>query len=331
MRKTRLRRLWFLSVIASGIILYQQLLVGYMGSSISSGTAVADEQSPFLVVLGTAQDAGIPQAGCQKSCCRAVWENSELRRLVSCLAIVDPETSQRWIIDATPDFKEQLHLLDQIFASSDSPGITGIFLTHAHMGHYTGLMQLGRETMGAKQIPVYAMRRLHNFLKSNGPWDQLVRLQNISLIRLQADTEIRLNERISITPFLVPHRDEYSETVGYLIRGPHRSAAFIPDIDKWEKWQRPVEKLISQVDVAFLDGTFYSGEELPGRDMSEIPHPFIVESIQRFGNLPAPEKSKIRFIHLNHTNPALIPGSEAQHQIKQAGFAVAVEKEKFRL
>ncbi len=286
---------------------------------------------PFVVVLGIAQDAGFPQSGCGKSCCAAAWRDPSRRRHVACLAIVDPRSGQRWLIDATPDFREQLAALDEIQPAEDSPALDGILLTHAHIGHYTGLMHLGREVMGARGVPVYAMPRMQQFLRGNGPWDQLVRLQNIELKPLEDGETLRLNARIRIAPLSVPHRDEYSETVGFRIEGPHRTVLYIPDIDKWERWPLPVETLIGQVDRAYLDGTFFDGNELPGRDMAEIPHPFVVESLHRFRNLPATEREKIAFIHLNHTNPLLDEASAARKQVVSAGFRVAKELEKIGL
>ncbi len=291
----------------------------------------SESADPFVVVLGIAQDGGYPQAGCAKDCCKDAWSDSSRRRHVSCLAIVDPTSQQRWIIDATPDFKEQLRMLDEVAPVSEVPGVglTGILLTHGHIGHYTGLMHLGHEAMGATNVPVYVMPRMGGFLSTNGPWDQLVRYKNIELREMVADESVQLNERLSVTPFRVPHREEYTEVVGYRIDGPNRSVLFIPDIDKWERWDRSIEDLIAQVDVAYLDGTFYADGELPNRDMADIPHPFIVESMQRFRALPALTKSKIHFIHLNHTNPALDERSEARKAIKTAGFHVARELDRF--
>lgn len=288
-------------------------------------------EPPYLVVLGIAQDAGFPQAACRKDCCADVWKNPESRRLVSCLGIVDPQTGQRWMIDATPDFREQLRRLDELFPVEASPGIEGIFLTHAHIGHYTGLMQLGHEVMGAKETKVYSMPRMKTYLETNGPWDQLVRYKNISLQSLEDGKPVQLNENLKIIPFLVPHRDEYSETVGYRIEGPDRSGIFIPDINKWETWSRRVEDVFANADVAYLDGAFYADGEIPGRNMSEIPHPFIAESMARFKDLPDSEKAKIHFIHLNHTNPALDDRGEARKEINKNGFRVAAELEKFGL
>ena len=284
--------------------------------------------APYIIVLGIAQDAGAPQAGCRKICCRDRWNDPKQQERISCLAIVDPVSSERWMIDATPDFKTQLHTLDEL---APMPNLSGIFLTHGHIGHYTGLMQLGREVIGAQAIPVFAMPRMQEFLSRNGSWEQLVRLKNITLQPMRSDSTIVLNPRLQITPLLVPHRDEYTETIGFRITGPSKSALFIPDIDKWEKWDRRIEDVIASVDVAYVDGTFYADGEIPGRNMKEIPHPFIVETMQRLATLPAGEKNKIRFIHLNHTNPALQRTGEAMPAIQKAGFHVAVENERVKL
>ena len=284
-------------------------------------------QSPYVIVLGIAQDGGVPHASCSKSCCINRWDKPEKKVMVTSLGIVDPNTNETWMIDATPDFPKQFELLTQ----NNQEKLKGIFLTHAHMGHYTGLMHLGREVMGAKSIPVYAMPRMKKYLSSNGPWSQLVILDNIVLNKLKNGKKEKLNKRMSITPFLVPHRDEYSETVGYKIQGPNKSLIFIPDIDKWEKWDKDIVNIASENDYALIDGSFYTANELPGRDMSEIPHPFIIESMAKFKSLSNNDKFKIHFIHLNHTNPALTNNSNAQNQIKNTGFNIAQRGQAFKL
>jgi pyrroloquinoline quinone biosynthesis protein B len=273
--------------------------------------------APYTQVLGIAQDGGYPQAGCNRPDCIAAWRDPKLRRRVASLAIVDPQSKQRWIIDATPDFASQLRTLDET-----APGtLEGILLTHAHIGHYLGLAQLGREVLGTKSVRVYAMPRMREFLSKNGPWDQLVRLNNIALQPLEDGRDVALNERITITPLRVPHRDEYSETVGYIVRGPSRAILWLPDIDKWEKWDTPLEAVLERVDVAYVDGTFYDVNELPGRNMNEIPHPFVVETQSRL--TASPLRSRVRFIHLNQSNPLL--------RETRPGITVAREGERFGL
>lgn len=286
--------------------------------------------SPYLIVLGIAQDAGYPQAGCTKDCCRSLWQDKTARKMVSCLGLVDPQTKETWLLEASPDFRDQLQLLQKEVGQESTALPQGIFLTHAHMGHYTGLLHLGREAMGADAVPVWAMPRMKNYLAHNGPWSQLVELENIQLQSLQADSTIQLNKNLRLQPFLVPHRDEFSETVGFKILGPNASAIFIPDIDKWEKWNRDIREEIAAVDVAFLDGTFYANGEIPGRDMSLIPHPFMEESRQIFASLPAEEKQKIFFIHFNHTNPVLQNGP-ARQSILADGMNCSAEGDVFPL
>jgi len=278
-------------------------------------------KSPYVMVLGVAQDAGYPQINCKKECCAAAWKNVELQRTTSCLAIIDPIGKEQWIIDATPNIKQQLQLLKQ---KTGTEKLDGILLTHAHMGHYTGLMHFGREVMGTNKIPVFAMPRMRTFLEENGPWSQLVELENISLQNLKADSTFNLNKNIKATPFIVPHRDEFSETVGYEILINNKSLIFIPDIDKWEKWETNISELIQKVDYVFLDATFYKNGELQ-RDMSEIPHPFVEESMKLFSTLTKTDKQKVYFIHYNHTNPLLIEGSNAQKEVSEKGFNFAKE------
>ncbi|MFA6957867.1 MAG: MBL fold metallo-hydrolase [Thermoanaerobaculia bacterium] len=297
---------------------------------------------PYVVVLGVAQDAGYPHAGCRKSCCARAWSDPRLRRHVASLAIVDPVSSERWIIDATPDFTAQLQRLNDLTMPGARPldagspiashlALDGILLTHAHIGHYTGLMYLGREGIGARRVPVYAMPRMKAFLESNGPWSQLVSLENIELRPLADGARLRLNGRISVTPIAVPHRDEFSETVAFVISGTKTSVLYLPDIDKWDRWSSSIEAIVATVDRAYVDGTFYADGEVAGRSMKEIPHPFVQETMARFAGSPGTERSKIRFIHLNHTNPALDPKGAARKAIVRAGFAVAEEGERFTL
>ena len=299
------------------------LLVLSISSIFYSFTYIKDQ--PYVVILGVAQDGGAPHAACEKSCCIHKWNDPTLHNKVSSIGIVDPISNEVWMIDATPDFAEQLHLL----TNNNSRDLKGIFLTHAHIGHYTGLMHLGREVMGAKNTKVSVMPKMENFLRNNGPWSQLVKLENVSLTSLKDNKSVQLNSRLTITPFKVPHRDEFSETVGYRIDGPSKSLVFIPDIDKWSKWHIDIIEVVENSDYSLLDGTFYDINELPGRDMSQIPHPFIIETMNLFKN--SDKKNSIYFIHLNHTNPALDKNSKEYNNILDNGFNVTKRGNKLNL
>lgn len=284
-----------------------------------------------LVVLGTIQDAGSPQITCNKACCASLFENPDKNRKVVSLGVVDASNNKTYLFEATPDIGSQVKKVTSLEQGSQNEMVDGIFLTHAHIGHYTGLMYLGKEAMDAKSTPVYAMPRMQTFLETNGPWSQLIQRKNIVLNGMKSDSAIHLSNQLTVTPFLVPHRDEFSETVGYKIEGPTKSALFIPDIDKWNKWEKEIVEEIKKVDYAFLDATFYDAAELNNRDISQIPHPFIIESLDQFKDLDPTEKRKVIFIHFNHTNAVIDATSEAHKAILEKGFNVAKINQQFSL
>jgi pyrroloquinoline quinone biosynthesis protein B len=271
-------------------------------------TTPASSQKPTggweLVVLGIAQDGGMPHPGCAKSPCADVNEGKRAAEKVSCLGLVNRDLGLAYLIDATPDFPAQLHAL----TGGKAPD--GIFLTHAHIGHYTGLMYLGKEAMATKDVPVYGTERMNAFLKGNGPWSLLVENSYIELRAFTPDHAVELAGGLRITPMLVPHRDEFTDTVGFLIEGPRAKALFIPDIDKWEKWNRSLREMAEKVDYLLVDGTFASMEELPGRDISQVPHPLMSETRALLEGM----LSKLRFIHLNHSNPELLHGTDVARE-----------------
>ena len=284
-----------------------------------------------LIVLGTAQDAGSPQINCTKTCCQAIFDGKQNATPVVALGVIDPVNLEQFLFEATPDITLQLRALKNSSPLEVSEIPTAIFLTHAHIGHYTGLMYLGKEAMNAQQVPVFVYPKMQVFLENNGPWSQLVSNKNIVLETMQTNKLQQLNSQLSVLPFQVPHRDEFSETVGYQINGQEKSALFIPDIDKWEKWETSIIDAIQKVDYAFIDATFFSGKEIQARDISEIPHPFVIESIELFGKLSPTEKAKIHFIHMNHTNPLLKPKSSESKQVEALGFNIARTGDRFTL
>ncbi|WP_299889254.1 MBL fold metallo-hydrolase [uncultured Lacinutrix sp.] len=289
----------------------------------------AEFNTQYLTVLGVAQDAGYPQIDCNKSCCINYYNGKEDKKLVSCLGLVDKNINKKYLFDATPDIIEQTQLLKSNHIDNGRI-IDGVFLTHAHIGHYTGLMHFGREALGGTGIPIYTMPKMESFLKQNGPWSQLVTLKNIKIHTLKSDSTVHLSSKLKVTPFLVPHRDEFSETVGYKIQGESKSALFIPDINKWKLWKKNIVEEVKKVDYAFLDATFFKEGEIP-RPMSEVPHPFIEETVALFDKESKNLKSKIVFIHFNHSNPALLKKHRLKDSIQKLGFRFAKKGMNFPL
>lgn len=304
--------------------------VGLLALVLANAACRAPMERPaagvFAVVLGVAQDGGHPHLGCARGCCVAARENPSLAHRVASLGLVDQTAGKRFLIDATPDLPEQIVLLERV-SDDHRPNRTnpvdGILLTHAHVGHYTGLMFLGREVMAADQVPCFGTNRMLNFLATNGPWRLLIDANHIEPLRLHQNVEFSLTPQLHVTALPVPHRDEFSDTVAFLIRGPSRSLLWLPDIDRWEDWDRHLEDVIADVDIAFLDATFYDDAELGGRDISQIPHPRVVDTMARL-EAAGLNDGRVQFVHLNHTN-RLLTKPAARRAIERRGFHIATE------
>jgi pyrroloquinoline quinone biosynthesis protein B len=278
------------------------------------------------LVLGIAQDGGVPHIGCTQVPCVDARRDPARRERVAALGLID-DRGGRFLIDATPDIASQIESLNAGREGVDRRRpVDGILLTHAHIGHYAGLMFLGREALGADRVAVYATPRMARFLRDNAPWRELVTRRNIALTEITPGEEFTLG-RFRVVAIPVPHRDELSDTVGFRVRGPEGAVLYIPDVDKWERWSRRLADEVAAVDVALLDGTFFEAGELPGRAMSEVPHPFVSETIAR---LPRALRGRVRFIHLNHTN-RLLWDAAARSAAAAEGIAVARDGDVFPL
>jgi len=279
-----------------------------------------NSQSEYIYILGNTQDAGLPHIGCQHPFCEDNFNVYEEHYTTS-IAVVNSDLKKYILFEASPDITFQLNNLKKnIFDEFLLP--ESIYITHAHIGHYTGLMYFGREALGAKDQIVRALPRMSNFLENNGPWSQLVKINNIKIKEINFGSTTNELNNINVTPVQVPHRDEYSETAGYIIEGKNKKALFIPDIDKWEKWDRDLSQIAKEFDFLLIDATFYDSKEI-NRDISEIPHPLVTETIDLLSGLSVENRKKVYFIHMNHTNMMLDPSSELSKQVISKGFNIA--------
>ena len=276
-------------------------------------------QTEYIYILGNVQDAGLPHIGCQHKFCKEKFSEFE-EYFTTSIAVVDPAEKKYILFEASPDIPYQLNYLEkEIFNEFLLP--ESIFITHAHIGHYTGLMYFGREALGAKNLIIKVLPKMSNFLKTNGPWSQLVDINNIKIQKLSFGSKTNELRNITVTPIQVPHRDEYSETAGFIIEGRNKKALFIPDIDKWEKWDKNLKQLVYEFDYLLLDATFYDSKEI-NRDISEIPHPLVTETINLLDDLSPEHKNKVYFIHMNHTNLMLDPSSDLTKLVVSKGFNI---------
>ena len=278
-----------------------------------------------VFVVGSAQDGGVPHAGCEEFCCLEAWANPTLHRYPSSIAAVCKETKSFWLFDATPDIKHQIHLLKCYDAY-----LSGIFLTHAHIGHFAGLTSLGLEIMNLMNIPVYVMPYMKKFLLES-PF--LASLIESNVIKIKSIEECKIIDvgPFGIEAFNVPHRNELSETVGFRVSGDSKSIIYLPDIDSWEGWEGKLLTLVSENDYLLIDGTYYDKNEIKSRNIDKIPHPEIRHSLEILSSLDKKERKKIYFTHFNHTNTVIQLNSQSGRRVIDEGYNLLKEKKVFKI
>ncbi len=294
------------------------------------------QEELYALVLGSVQDAGFPQVGCYTPRCdagRALMASGH-GRYVASLALLEPGVERCYLVDATPDITRQLDLIEEPWfrrRAAERRPFDGIFLTHAHVGHYAGLAMLGREGMGMRETPVYCTQAMAGFLASNFPWRFLIDQGHVTLRPLALDTWHRIDPLLEVQLWKVPHRDELADTVGFVFRGPAGSLLYLPDINAWRLWNRDLATAVAGVDVALLDGTFWSLDELPGRSADDVPHPLMPQTMDVLQGVVDRKEARVVLTHLNNSNPALDEGGPQQAEVARRGFEIAREGMRFGL
>jgi len=279
-------------------------------------------------LLGRAQDGGLPHLGCERPCCAEARASGHVEHPCA-LGIKDRQTGELLLIEATPAVEPQIAMFHQLAGASGrgrSP-VDGVLITHAHIGHYTGLMQFGEEVAATDHVPLHVTPRMADFLRSNDPWAQVIEYGQVDVREVQPGASCEPLDGLKVEFIAVPHREEHSDTVAFKVHGPQRTLLWVPDVDQWGRHDGLLAELLEGVDVAYVDATFYDGSELPGRDLSRIPHPLMIETMAMCEDEAAARPGVVRFIHLNHTNPALHdPALRAE--IESKGFAIGEVGEK---
>ncbi|HJM13507.1 MAG TPA: MBL fold metallo-hydrolase [Candidatus Thalassarchaeaceae archaeon] len=277
-----------------------------------------------VAILGIAQDGGVPQAGCNCDRCTTALNDHSLRLHPTSCAVMG-EDGGLHLIEASRAIAQQLGI------ASDCLGLGGVAipetvcLTHTHLGHIDGLGQFGKEAMGLDSVPLMASSKVLEVVIArslDSPFE---------LVEVCANSPFMPTEgcgfRYTLIP--IPHRDDQSDTHAILISGPNKTLLFLPDQDSWNQTldlygSEGVKSWLTDlgVDVALIDGTFWDGNELPGRDLSRIPHPSVSESLSRIGAKEEGDPDII-FIHLNHSNPLIDEQSPETREVESMGWAVA--------
>ena len=278
-----------------------------------------------VTVLGIAQDGGHPQPGCLRACCANI---TEPHYPVS-LGIRSSEGTNL-LIEATRHLGDQFTLWGQT-------KVDHLLLTHAHFGHVDGLGLFGRETLAAQGIELHVSDDMYHLVDQTPQWNLMVQ-QGVFDIRTFTAGDVVFNQgNLSVEAVRIPHRDELSDMHAFIIRGPNKSLLFLPDHDTWDETltvhnSTSIREWLSKmnVDIALIDGTFWSEDELGGRNQAHVPHPPVLQTLKMLGE-KIDGDPEILFTHLNHTNPLYNQQSREWSEVEKLGWSVAYQGQRFTL
>ncbi|MBF92771.1 MAG: hypothetical protein CMB78_03240 [Euryarchaeota archaeon] len=279
-----------------------------------------------LAIIGISQDGGVPQAGCDcVNCESAILDPRQKLHPVSC-AIRGSDGSLH-LIEATRDLAEQLSIASRALGMGVTSVPDTISLTHAHLGHIDGIGQFGKESMGLRNLPLYASQSVTDVLYTR----EAVSPFMINVIEPGVAFSPSESCGFTFTMVPVPHRDEFSDTHAILVEGPRSNLLFLPDHDEWSQTLEfhgcvGIKQWLASmgVDFALLDGTFWDKGELIGRDIREVPHPSISETLEMIGDREDGDP-EVNFIHINHTNPVLDRESIQYKDVISRGWSIGMQ------
>ena len=271
-----------------------------------------------IQILGSAAGGGLPQWNCACVNCVAARAGKIGPQTQSSIAIgADSQKFQSWwLINASPDLPRQIESATQLQPrgnNSRNTPIAGVFLTNADIDHALGVLLLRQQE---KPLVVYATDETRTALA----WldRALARFCGI-------EWRTVIPKFQSFDSTLAFRAIELPESIAFQFRDDTsgRTAVFAPSVGSLTEQLRDA---VHTSDLVMFDGTFWSNEELgrvrPGaRSAREMDHlPINDGSFDVLRQSPARRKF---YIHINNTNPILMPGSRERVQVEQAGIEVA--------
>jgi pyrroloquinoline quinone biosynthesis protein B len=263
-----------------------------------------------LIVLGSGQDGGTPQFGTPDGVGRD--------RCASSVAVVASD-GLVLLFDASPDIRAQSQRLPRRDPGTEP--VDAVFITHAHMGHYAGLLHFGKEAAATHGVPLFAPKSVIAFLDTNEPWATLFSEGHFDPVALNTATASVGGIDVQAIP--VPHRSEHSSACGFSVSVEGEPwLLYTPDIDSWDMWP-DAEAELTRHRVSLIDAAFSDPNELPLRPMSEVRHPMVPDTIDRFAHIAT--QRRLVLTHINHTNALGDPDSAIAKQAIACGFEIAFD------
>jgi pyrroloquinoline quinone biosynthesis protein B len=295
-----------------------------------------------VVVLGAAAGGGVPQWNCGCPVCQAArTEHPELGSTQASIAI-SADGDHWFLINASPDLRQQLIATPQLHPRAGklrhSP-ISGVILTNGEIDAIAGLLSM-REGW---PFTIYAHPKVLSILEANSIFKVLSE-KNVRRLPIEVDKTFEPNlpdgspSGIEILPFAVPGKgawylegevhpsgeDSAGDTIGLRVRDK-ASGRYFYFLAACAAVDDDVKSRLAGAPLIFFDGTVWRDDELiaaglgnkTGQDMGHIAMSGDHGAIQSLAGLGIGRKI---FLHINNSNPALLPYSAEREIAERAGW-----------
>ena len=305
-------------------------------------------------VLGSGAGGGFPQWNCGCSNCnglRAAKLHGSPRTQTQIAFSVN---SKAWfVLNASPDLRAQILATPELAppeGTRHSP-IAGVFLPSADVDSIMGLLHLREFTpfrifaTPAVQQIVRAENTIFRVLERAMPPVQWLGISmRPQFARVDSDPREDSSFRCSAVPLGGAYPDYVSDAlrgslpadqavVGLLVEQGEKRLFFAPSLPgQNQEWK----KLAESSDLVFLDGTFWSDDELiratgsgkTARAIGHLPLSGTDGLLQQFSGTG---RGRRVLIHINNTNPILDEESTEYHQVREMGWEIAHDGMEFTL
>lgn len=300
-----------------------------------------------VVVLGAGAGGGVPQWNCGCEGCRAARSRGqELHRTQASVAFSGD--GEHWfLINAPPDLRQQLNATPQLHPKAGAlrhTPVGGVILTNGEVDAVAGLLSM-RE---GSPFTVYAHEKVLAILASNSIFNVLnekdVKRQPIGIgepfePRLPDGTRAGLE----VLPFAVPGKSAWylegkahpggesgdGDTLGLKVTDKATGKCFY-FIAACAEVTDALKAEIDGAALVFFDGTVWQDDEMiraglghkTGKSMGHVAMSGEDGAIARLADLNIDRKM---FLHINNSNPALLPDTPERKTVEAAGWQIPAD------
>lgn len=297
-----------------------------------------------VVVLGAAAGGGVPQWNCNCEICRVTRdERPDLRATQASIAI-SADGAHWFLINASPDLRQQVIATPQLHPKAGhlrhSP-ISGVILTNGEVDAVAGLLSL-REGW---PFSIYAHQRVLDILRSNSIFNVLdekrVKREPIEFGRtFEPELSDGTPSGLEVLPFAAPGKrawyleneadsgpgEQAGDTLGLRI-ADKRSGEYLYFLAACASFTPDIKRRLQGAPVVFFDGTLWRDDELiaaglgvkTGQRMGHMAMSGEDGAMAAFADLDIGRKI---FLHINNSNPVLLPDSEERQAAERAGWQI---------